>query len=341
MIDIDAFSQKIKRLYIDIEAETPIAVAVSGGPDSMALLWLLVNLPPQESFRTLYALTVDHGLRPDSAAEARQVGEWVASWSGVTHTVLTRTAPESGHKIMEEARRDRYRMMESFCRGKAVTHLFVAHHRDDQAETLLFRLAKGSGLDGLGGMKPVRRMGDVDLCRPLLDVAKEDLTALCRARNIPFVNDPSNINAAYARPRLRAAMDVLAAEGLTAERMAKTALRLARASDALKSYADTAWETAILKINTNRIDFSFSVLNNLPSEIRFRLILKACKTIRNDEASTDNHDYGPRIAKLEDLIDRFFLSDTYHHGTLGGCLFTLNRKAGTLSIEREGLSPPL
>jgi tRNA(Ile)-lysidine synthase len=310
----------------DFGASAPaVAVALSGGPDSMALCWLLSQWAEKENVQ-VHALTVDHGLRAESAAEAAQVGAWVKDWPRVTHAVLKIDLP-GDTRIMENARAARYEILSAYCREHSISRIFTAHHQDDQAETFLFRLAKGSGLDGLAAMRRETRYSEtLTILRPLLDKPKENLVAFCRAQKIPYVEDPSNSNDDYARPRLRKSSEILAAEGLTAKRLAVTASRLARARDALEHYADESYRAVLLEKTPDKIMLDHAPLSRAPAETRLRVLLQAHREI----APAD--DYGPRREKMEALAESIFASGPFRRQTLGGCVFS---RDGNILIERE------
>lgn len=308
------------------QLEGGVAVAVSGGPDSMALVWLLSQLYP------VRAVTVDHGLRPDSAQEAAQVGTWLSSYPNIQHSVLTRAVADRGDsKVQEDARHDRYAMMAEYCRGAGVNTLCVAHHQEDQAETVLFRLAKGSGLDGLSGMRAVQDMGGITLLRPLLDVLKQRLVATCQAHGVPFVIDPSNQKTEFARVRLRQSADILAAEGLSPKRLAVTAKRLARAREALEFFADQAFESMMVKrSDAHRIEFSDEEFDALPDEISLRCLVQAYKGLL-----AEGYAYGPRMEKLEDLHRRLKYEQGFKGATLGGCMVKRDHGKQVIIVELE------
>jgi len=180
-----------------------VAVGVSGGPDSLALTLLLAEWAHSRGGR-LDALTVDHQLRPESAAEASQVGRWLAHLPGVTHHILSWTDPKRATGIQAAAREGRYRLLAAHCREQAILHLCVAHHRGDQHETHRLRAGHGSGRIGLAGMSAVRPLDGVRLLRPLLGVGKAALIALLEARGQAWLSDPSNNNPSFERVRLRA-----------------------------------------------------------------------------------------------------------------------------------------
>lgn len=218
-------------LFRPLADQEALIVAVSGGPDSVALLALLADWARQGRPRLL-AVTVDHGLRPEAAQEAQMVGRLCSSL-GVEH----RTKGWPGHKpgtgVQEKARAARYGLLAEEARALGSAAIVTAHTLDDQAETLLMRMAAGSGLAGLSGMAPRSAVHGVVLARPLLGVAKARLVATCQARGLAFVRDPSNDDPRFARIRWRKLLPVLAREGLSAERLGQLAHRSARADHAL------------------------------------------------------------------------------------------------------------
>lgn len=181
----------------------------------MALLDMMRQImPPRKG--NLIALTVDHGLRKESLAEARAVAAWCAKHKILHHVLKWRGAkPKTG--LHETARAARYELLENWCRKHHVLHLATAHHADDQAETILQRIAKASGPAGLAGMAEHSFTPHLHLWRPLLGMKKSELVDYCDRNRIPFARDASNENPKYARGRLRASARALAAEGMTAE----------------------------------------------------------------------------------------------------------------------------
>jgi tRNA(Ile)-lysidine synthase len=187
------------------ERNPDIAVGVSGGPDSMALALLLAEWVAEHGGR-LFAVTVDHGLRSESAAEARQVGAWLAGRAGVTHHILEWTGPKPKSGIQAAARIARYALMTDFCRERGILHLCVAHQRDDQWETYSMRAERGGAGrigHGLSGMSAVRPWRGVRILRPLLAVPKQSLVAFLERRRQAWIEDPSNSNSAFERVRQR------------------------------------------------------------------------------------------------------------------------------------------
>lgn len=211
------------------EARPFIAVAVSGGPDSLALT-ILAERWVRERGGRLAALTVDHGLRPESADEAETVAGWMVA-RGIAHHVLQWSGPKPATGIQEAAREARYRLLAGWCRAEGCVHLLTAHHREDQAETHLIRKRAGSGIDGLAGMSAVREIAGLRLVRPLLAVPKARLIVLLDAAGQRFLSDPSNRNPVFERARLRAGASVLDIERLTAELRECGRERMAREHD--------------------------------------------------------------------------------------------------------------
>jgi tRNA(Ile)-lysidine synthase len=211
------------------EARPQIAVAVSGGPDSMALILLAACWARQCGGRA-WALTVDHGLRPESAEEARTVDGWL-ELRAIPHEVLVWGGDKPTSGIQEAARDARYRLLAQWCRAHGVLHLLTAHHREDQVETHLIRRRAGSGIDGLAGMSAVRELAGCRLVRPLLSVSRTRLLALLAQEGQPFLRDPSNLNPAFERSRLRSAADLpggVTPDGVVAELRAHGRQRIER-----------------------------------------------------------------------------------------------------------------
>lgn len=307
-----------------------VAAAVSGGADSMALLHALAGLCADRGI-DLHVLSVDHGLRAEAAAEAQQVKDYCRALDpAIKHTTLRWAGDKPEAALQEEARKARYALMADYCRENGISGLCLAHHRDDQAETVLMRLAAGSGLNGLAGMRAESLYSEeVTLLRPLLGVTKEDILTYCKAHNMPYINDPSNENEAFARVRLRKSMGVLAEEGLTSKRLSVTAQRLARAADALDYYCDLIWHSSALKNKTNQIVFNKNTFVDAPAEIAVRLIVRLIETLGPSK------DYLPRMEKIENLTAALRAQEAVKPRTLGGVIFTRDDKAGEIIAKPE------
>jgi tRNA(Ile)-lysidine synthase len=222
----DEFSQLMAG-FGPFEAAPVIAVAVSGGPDSMALCALAHDWARARGGR-VEALIVDHGLRPESTDEARRVAGWLTSLD-IRCRILTWHGVKPRSNIHATARAARYGLLLDCCRGEGIVHLLLGHHQDDLAETLLLRLERHSGLDGLAAMAAIVETPDGRLLRPLLTVSQARLRATLEAHRLPSVDDPSNYDRRYGRIRIRQMMPALAEQGVTVDRLARTALAMGRA----------------------------------------------------------------------------------------------------------------
>ncbi|QQG36959.1 MAG: tRNA lysidine(34) synthetase TilS [Micavibrio aeruginosavorus] len=309
-----------------------IAVALSGGADSLALCVLLHEWVLARHL-TLHALTVDHSLRPESAEEARRVGALAtAHCPGLRHVVLRRDPEKiAPTRLQEEARRDRYRLMRGYCVSHGIRYLCLAHHQDDQVETFLFRLAKGSGIDGLAGMRAVVPAGDADLdyVRPLLDIPKGRLVAACRARGLDFINDPSNSDERFARARMRAWLQGLSSEGFSIKRLTQTAQRMERAARALEDIAAQVWKKALLTQSPAELVLSLGEVALQPEDIRVRILMRALERVGGGAG------YGPRLEQVEDLQRHIFDKTGFTRTTLHHCLIEKSGARQTLRFVRE------
>jgi tRNA(Ile)-lysidine synthase len=247
-----------------------LLLAVSGGPDSVALMLLCAQWAARGEHDVAVA-TVDHGLRPESRAEAEQVGRW-ARELGFAHHLLTWTGEKPATRIQERARAARYALLAECARKIGASAVVVAHHADDQAETVLFRLTRGSGVAGLAGMSRESRRDGVTLLRPLLDLRKSALVDICAAAGHAYFIDPSNADAAYARARLRQLSPLLAGLGFDHDSLLRLGERAARADAALEFCAGRARDGALLADESDHSIFDALALRALPVEILQRIL---------------------------------------------------------------------
>lgn len=272
-----------------------LAVAVSGGPDSIGLL---AAASAAFSGRVV-ALTVDHGLRAGSAAEAESVAAQCAA-RGIPHHVLHWTGDKPSADLQAAARAARYRLMLGWCRANAVPLLLTAHHLEDQAETLLMRLARGTGSAGLAGARARRQQGGVDIVRPALSLPRAVLGGW--AGGWSTIDDPSNADDRFARTSVRR---LLQREGalLPASALAATAAHLAAAEEALVWMADQAWAGRVRE----EPDALWLDAADLPAELRRRLTRRAIASLAPDA--------NVREAAIMGLMARL---DSGHPATLAG-----------------------
>ena len=300
-----------------------LAVAVSGGADSLALALLLRDWTAAQE-GSLTALTIDHGLRPDAAGEARWVGRRLRAL-GVRHKILTWEGPKPRSGLQAAARAARYRLLTDWCAGKGVLFLALAHHQDDQAETLLLRLGSGSGLDGLAAMSAVSETPAVRLLRPLLTVPKARLEASLQTRGLDWVEDPSNRDPQHSRVRLRQTMPALAREGLTAPRLAAAAEHLGRVRADLEQQVGSLLARAASLHPAGFARLDPAALPAAPEEVGRRALARLLICI-------GGADYPPRLERLERLYVRL-ARGLEKPATLGGC--RILPVAGALLIARE------
>jgi tRNA(Ile)-lysidine synthase len=284
-----------KRLFADWKAVPAIVLAVSGGPDSIALMWLAARW--RRAMRRgprLTAVTVDHGLRPEAAREARDVKR-LARTLDVPHRTLRWTGAKPKTGLPAAARDARYRLLAKAARATGATHVLTAHTRDDQAETLLMRMARGSGIAGLGAMARQSQRDGVMLVRPLLQVSKARLVATLNKAKIGFADDPTNRDTSFTRTRLRAIMPALAAEGCDARNLTRLASRLARANAALEILADGAERyLALSERDPMQVGFDANAFAALAEEIRVRLLLRRIDRV--------GHEGPAELGKVEALL---------------------------------------
>ncbi|WP_027573104.1 tRNA lysidine(34) synthetase TilS [Bradyrhizobium sp. WSM1743] len=292
-------AREARRLFAGLKAAPALVLAVSGGPDSVALMWLAARW--QRSLvrgPQLTVVTVDHGLRPEAAREAREVKR-LAAELGLPHRTLRWRGAKPKTGLPAAAREARYRLLAEAARAAGASHVLTAHTRDDQAETLLMRLFRGSGLAGLSAMAPLSERDGIVLARPLLDVPKSQLIATLRRAKVGFAEDPTNKDTAFTRPRLRALLPLLAAEGGDARNLARLAARLARANAAVEVLADGAERFLRLRDRGDAPQagvrsFEASAFAALPEEVRLRLLLRAINAL--------GHEGPAELGKVEALL---------------------------------------
>ncbi|BBB96796.1 MULTISPECIES: tRNA lysidine(34) synthetase TilS [Bradyrhizobium] len=296
-----------KRLFAGLAGAPAILLAVSGGPDSVALMWLAARWRRAlAQGPRLVAVTVDHGLRPEAAREARDVKRLARSLD-LPHHTLRWTGPKPGTGVPAAARAARYRLLAQAARKHGATHILTAHTRDDQAETLLMRMLRGSGVAGLSAMARETERDGVLLTRPLLDVSKAQLIATLKKARIGFADDPTNRDRSFTRPRLRALMPMLAAEGGDTRNLARLAARIARANAALELLVDGAEHYLALKSEDNSgAGFDAALFAVMPEEIRVRLLKRAIDRV--------GHEGPAELGKVETLLAAM---DEALDGTLG------------------------
>jgi len=300
----------------DLPENGRIGVAVSGGSDSLALLFLLAARFP------VAAVTVDHGLRSESAGEAQGVAR-VCAALGVPHQILTWSGPRPQGNLMDQARRARLSLIGEWARAQGIAHVALGHTQDDQAETFMMRLARESGLEGLAGMRAHFVEEGVTWHRPLLNETRESLRQYLRTLGQDWVEDPSNSDVKYERVRVRQALKTMGDIGVTSAALASVVSHLARADAAL---AETLNALVAAHVTTPMGDVVIDArafAQAFGPEMQRRVINAALRWVSGAS-------YAPRAAKLEG-----FLADWSQRKdcTLHGCRIRITQDS--IRITRE------
>lgn len=315
-------------------AEKSVALAVSGGGDSMALAVLAAQVLLPRGVR-LKAYTVDHGLRAESAQEAAQTGAAVRAL-GIEHGILCWQGEKPETHVQERARQARYQLLSDACRRDGFGVLLTAHQAEDQIETFWMRLAHGSGLDGLGVMAPRRVLsGGLVLARPLLGVAREDLRDLCRAAGVSWAEDPSNRSPKYLRARLRGFEEMLAAEGLSPQRLMQVLQKLEDARAALDMLAAEKFAAAAAVHPEGYAVLDISAFACWPEDIARRVLSRVLRMVAPS-------DYPPGFDLLRALCADL-RGGAFAGRTAYGCDLSPLGVSGQVLVAREyaAVAPPV
>ena len=299
----------------------------------MALLLLAAAWCKKHKAPPPLALTVDHGLRPESSDEASSVAAWARA-SGVPHETLPWTGRKPAQNIQAHAREARYRFIGERMRASGVSVLLTGHTLDDQAETFLLRLARGSGLDGLSGMAsvapfPVAGFHDLKIARPLLNIAHARLIATLKQRGQHWLTDPSNTNDRFARVKIRGAAAALEDAGLTNERIASAAANLARAREAIDTAVAALLVTAVDATQWGYALIDASHFATAPREVALRALARLIEVVGGSA-------YPPRFEQTEAALDWLTAAEAKSNGrTLGGCRLARRDRKTILATREE------
>ncbi|NCG10449.1 MAG: tRNA lysidine(34) synthetase TilS [Alphaproteobacteria bacterium] len=330
-----AFVKKLAKLSkISRNQSAHFALAVSGGADSLSLMALAAVVREKNNHWDFSVLTVNHGLRPAAVQETRYVSK-LAKAMGLPCKILTHKGAVPENDIQSAARNIRYGLMSEWCVKNKVTYLVTAHHLEDQAETFLLRLARGSGLDGLSGMQSIRNYEGVALLRPFLDVPRECLHQTTAKAGLEPISDPSNSNRRFARVRIRNKMDLLSEEGMTAARLADTAGRLLQARQALEQVTENFMQTAVRLDEYGIAYLTYASLRDQPEDILRRTI---------NRLLTPYGGYPPRAESVQRILDEVFLKPRPPKEggkTINGFVLRFRREGLLIFREISGLPEPV
>jgi len=309
----------------DLLGKSPkLALAVSGGSDSTALMVLAADWAKQNGHSDLCVLTVDHALRENSGIEAKQVYR-SAKALGLKCQILTWQHQGQSSRIQENARTARYQLMAEWCRDNDYTGIITAHNSDDQAETLMMRLARGSGVDGLAAMAAKTELFATTIYRPLLDVSRTDLRAVLIKAKHDWIEDPCNEDTKFERVRIRQTIENLEKSGLEKTSLTLSAKRLQRARSALEVMTDSFMTQAVTVFNTGHCEIDRPAFKALPDEIAIRALSRLIMWAGGAQIAV-------RMSKVERLLDVLGQQKTDKH-TLAGAQIAARKN--TLIIGRE------
>jgi tRNA(Ile)-lysidine synthase len=304
--------------FAPFENHPVLAVAVSGGRDSLALA-LLAHDWAQARGGRIVGLIVDHGLRAEAAHEA-EATRVVLARHGIDAEILRWCDAKPTHGLQEAARSARYRLLFEACRQGDMLHLLVAHHADDQAETVAMRAARGSGADGLAGMAALVEQRHARLLRPLLPVPRARLTATLEALGVAWIDDPSNADPRFERVRVRAAGVPNARDPDEGERRTGRERRLAQAA------------TDVFEVEGDQLGLDRAAFGRLGAAVKAALLSRAVQSV-------GGRDHPPRRERLARAVDR--LSQAVVRGksgksgdfTLSECRLMLRQAPGSRRLR--------
>jgi tRNA(Ile)-lysidine synthase len=328
-------SQEAAELLNPLRLYRHVGLAVSGGGDSMSLMWLAAQWAGQaRQPPKLTVLSVDHGLRPGSAEDAGWVVEQAGAL-GLAGAMLEWHGAKPTTGVQARARQARYHLLLGWCVDHGAGALVTAHSLEDQAETFLMRLARGSGVDGLSAMRPVReevrqeareeaREDRIAILRPLLGVPRARLRSTLVAAGVRWLEDPANCDPRFERVRWRSTLARLEQEGLAPAMIALSARRLQRARQALE-HATSRLEADVVEQDAKQASFRLAAVQDTPEELMLRLLRRLIMRYGSG-------DEPPELAALERLGE--WITEGVSGGrTLAGCRIT--RRKDTVRIRRE------
>jgi len=301
-----------------------VAIAVSGGADSLSLAFCVKRW----AVRDCVALIVDHGLRPESATEAERTSD-ILRRQGISSEVLRWEHEAIQGRLHEKARVARYELLIAACKRLGVGTLFLAHHRDDQAETVLMRLAKGSGIEGLAGMASDAMRDGVRLLRPLLSFSKTRLLDTCTEYALDFIKDPSNASERFARGRLRKVMPLLEAEGMTTESLIRLSTKAREVTEVLEQATQVFLKKAVSSHLGGALQLNRAFLQDTPRAILLRGLSDCLRYVRPGI-------YPPSHDGLSDILNAIFQTRDVLARSFYGSLLSITQDHITIMREPAG-----
>ena len=298
-------------------------VAVSGGPDSLALVALTKAYTFYKKTKFYYVL-VDHNIRKNSAQEAKKVKNLLKKEFLNLKVLLNKK--KITKNIQAEARNIRYDILKIFCKKNNIKIILTGHNLEDQVETFLIRLSRGSGLKGLSAMKSLSKIDNkISLFRPLLDTQKQFLIEISKTIFGKYFKDPSNKNEKYLRTKVRNLKKPLEKSGIKYEKIFKSIQNLSISKTTLEGYLNKVFKELIKKSNSE-ILINFKKYKDLNKDIKIAVINQSIKQFKNNY-------YDLRSKKVENLINNLN-KDNFKNSTLGGCIFFKKGEYLCLKVEK-------
>jgi len=317
---LEAIYPKLEKFLLSNSTEKKICVAVSGGPDSLALAYLLNIFSLKKGYK-IYAVIIDHGVRKDSDKEAKKVKAELFKHKIKTNIFKIKFKNQSNFHA--NAREKRYKKIHEFCKKNSIKNVLLAHHLDDQIENFYIRLSRGSGLTGLSPIKKKIKYKSIHFLRPFLSIRKDDLIKITKKYFKFYVKDPSNLNDKYLRSRVRKFRSFMENEGFKDNRLLSTLSNLEKARDALDYYSDLSFKKFFKKKGSS-ISISKKLFSE-PKEIIYRSVSKFL---------TKNKNYPSRSKGIERLITDLMETNS-KKVTLGGYVFKNGPNFVKVSTEKR------
>ena len=297
-------------------------VAVSGGPDSLALS-ALSQIYSNEKKNTLFFVLIDHGIRFNSSKEATAVKSLLKKKK--INLIILKNKKKINKNIQSKARDVRYKLLLNFCNKNKIKFILTGHHRDDQIETFLIRLSRGSGVQGLSSMKKASNLSNkIKLIRPLLDEKKKDLEILAKQYFGKIFKDPSNINQKYLRTKVRGLIKQFEKSGIKHERIIDSINNLGITRDTLNAYVSKVERSCVTKKN-KKLVVNLKNFSGESDEIKLKVFSNCIKNVSKSY-------YPPRAKKIVNLLKKL-KSDEVSKATLGGCV--IQKIHNSLVIYKE------
>ncbi len=300
------------------------AVAVSGGPDSLALTSLCQAYGLKKKIKFYYVL-VNHNIRKSSTKESLKV-KLLLKKHNIFLNILTNKL-KIKKNIQGLARNIRYKLLSKFCYKKNIKIILTAHNLEDQVETFFIRLSRGSGLTGLSAMKTLSNLDkNLKICRPLLAINKKELIKISKKKFGKYFKDPSNIDRKYLRTKIRSLQKPLKESGIEYYQIIRSINNLASSKKILDDYYSEISKKVIKKKNVD-IFINLKKFKNLSNEIKLRIINDSIKLVKNNY-------YNPRSKKVVNLIKKVE-SKNFSKLTLAGCIFIRKKQYLSLKLEKK------